>query len=264
MQDVTTHAQIRPVTPAAPGRPRLNAASAVLTALVFGLVTFLTAPDSPFRAVTPPPPPPPAPVVVQAVPKVLTEVRGQPGPRTVALTFDDGPDPTWTPRILDVLRSHGAVATFCQIGNVMAAHPETVAMVAAAGMRMCSHSRTHDESLSTRAESTVVAEIVDVRDRAEHVPGADVEYFRAPGGYWSPTMLTDAATRNLQPLGWSVDPRDWKRPGVDAIVAAVQKQVHPGAIVLLHDGGGNRSQTVAALERLLPWLSAQGYTFTFP
>lgn len=263
MQDLTRREPLQPATP--PARPRLNTASALLTALVFGFVTFLSAPDSPFRAVTPPPPPPPAAVVVRAVPSVLTEVRQDPpGGRQIALTFDDGPDATWTPRILDVLRRHGAVGTFCMIGNEMTRRPDVVTQVAAAGMRICSHSRTHDESLSTRPQATIDSEIVDVGNQLAGVPGADVRYFRAPGGFWSPTMLGDAASRDLQPLGWSVDPRDWKRPGTDAIVAAVQKQVHPGAIILMHDGGGNRSQTVAALDRLLPWLSAQGYTFAFP
>jgi peptidoglycan/xylan/chitin deacetylase (PgdA/CDA1 family) len=182
----------------------------------------------------------------------------------VALTFDDGPDPNWTPQILDVLRRHGAVATFCMVGSAMARHPQMVAAVAAAGMRICAHSRTHDERLATRPDATITSEILDVGNRAADVPGADVRYFRAPGGNWSPSILATAAGHDLQPLGWSVDPRDWTRPGADAVVATVRKHVHPGAIVLLHDGGGNRAQTVAALDRLLPWLTSQGYSFTFP
>ena len=72
----------------------------------------------------------------------------------------------------------------------------------------------------------------------------------------------------MQPLGWNVDPKDWERPGADAIVAAVQQQIRQqapdGAIVLMHDGGGPRDETVAALEQLIPWLAEQGYRFGFP
>ncbi|GAY12005.1 nodulation protein B [Pseudonocardia sp. N23] len=253
--------------PAFPSHPALTRTSAVVTALLFGMITFVSAPDSPFRTATPPPPPvAPAATGMAAVPQVVTEVRrlGTAGARTIALTFDDGPDPTWTPKILDVLARNGAVATFCMVGTQVERHPELVAQVTGAGMRLCSHSRTHDESLATRPEPAMVAEITDIRDRTAGVPGADVRYFRAPGGFWSPAMLGDAASRDLQPLGWSIDPRDWNRPGADAVVTTVQKNAHDGAIVLLHDGGGNRAQTVAALERLLPWLTSQGYTYVFP
>ncbi|WP_300007210.1 hypothetical protein [Pseudonocardia sp.] len=73
-----------------------------------------------------------------------------------------------------------------------------------------------------------------------------------------------AADSGMQPLGWSVDPRDWRRPGATAIVEAVQREVRPGAVILLHDWRGLRDQTVEALERLLPWLVERGNTFGFP
>jgi peptidoglycan/xylan/chitin deacetylase (PgdA/CDA1 family) len=94
--------------------------------------------------------------------------------------------------------------------------------------------------------------------------GVPVEWFRAPGGAWSPQIVELAATHGMQPLGWTVDPRDWARPGADAIVTFVQKEVRGGAIILLHDGGGPREQTVAALEQLIPWLADRGYRFGFP
>lgn len=244
-------------------RQRMDIPSLLLTTLVLGLAAYLAPPLT--LRLDPAPAPPPAPAVVRAVPVVLTHVRADgPGPPTVALTFDDGPDPTWTPQVLDVLRRHGAVATFCMVGSQMAKHPQLVAAVVAAGMRICSHSHSHDNGLAARSPAVIVSEILDVVDRAAGVPGADVRYFRAPGGNWSAEILGDAAAHDLQPLGWSVDPRDWKRPGTDAVVQAVQAHVGPGAVVLLHDGGGNRAQTVAALDRLLPWLAAQGYSFGFP
>jgi peptidoglycan/xylan/chitin deacetylase (PgdA/CDA1 family) len=182
----------------------------------------------------------------------------------VALTFDDGPDPRWTPQVLDLLAEHGAVATFCVVGEKAAKHPELVRRVVEAGMRLCDHSHTHDDQLPTRSVERMTEEILDTHRDLVDLAAVPVPYFRAPGGNWSDPMLQMAADAAMQPLGWSVDPRDWRKPGAAAIVAAVQDQVHPGAIVLLHDGGGQRGQTVAALEQLLPWLTAQGYAFGFP
>jgi peptidoglycan-N-acetylglucosamine deacetylase len=232
---------------------------------VFGLLAALLAPGAP------PPEPAPVPAVVAppapaftATTAVLNELEQPPGAKSVVLTFDDGPDPRWTPQVLDALARHGAVATFCLVGEEAAKHPELVRAITAAGMRLCDHSATHDERLTTRATDRMTGEVVDTQRALGDAGGAPVHYFRAPGGSWSPQLLDMAAGAGMQPLGWSVDPRDWKQPGADAIVAGVQQHVRPGSIVLLHDGGGRRGQTVAALDRLLPWLAQQGYAFAFP
>lgn len=234
-----------------------------LALLVFGLV----APLVPVNAA--PRPGPVAAAVVAAVgavpaapgrpvPRVLTEVVGAPSrARTVALTFDDGPDPRWTPQVLDLLARHRAVATFCLLGENATRHPELVTAIVEAGMRLCDHSRTHDIDPAAPGEGLARAELVELA-------GTGVPWFRAPGGAWSDALQSAAAAQGMRPLGWSVDSRDWTRPGTGAIVARVQQQMHPGAVVLLHDGGGRREQTVAALEQLLPWLTAQCYTTGFP
>ncbi|WP_344428011.1 polysaccharide deacetylase family protein [Pseudonocardia ailaonensis] len=243
---------------------------ALLAALVLGLVAPLGA-VGPHDPVTPaeevaaaqdaPPAAQPAPVS-SAKPVVLTDIPlAGPGDRRIALTFDDGPDPKWTPQVVNALVKYGAKGTFCMVGSQMEKNPEVVSVVVNAGMRICAHSRTHDEQLAKRDPATIEAEITDVGNR---VPGTPVTYFRAPGGNWDKQILDVSVAHAMQPLGWAVDPRDWSRPGTDAIVAAVQKQVKPGAVILLHDGGGTRSQTVEALEKLLPWLAAQGYTTDFP
>lgn len=215
---------------------------------------------------TPPPPPPDVPTPVAPVTStVLTEVADvAPGDRVVALTFDDGPDPRYTPRVLELLRAHGAVATFCVVGRQVDAHADLVRAIADAGMRLCDHSHSHDEALATRPPAQITGEIIGTRDAMWSATDVQVPYFRAPAGNWSPEVARVAAEGGMQPLGWTVDPRDWRRPGVDAIVATVQQKVRPGAVILLHDGGGNRDQTMAALEQLLPWLTAQGYRFVFP
>jgi peptidoglycan/xylan/chitin deacetylase (PgdA/CDA1 family) len=133
-------------------------------------------------------------------------------------------------------------------------------------MRLCDHTVSHDEDLAKRSEQRVTAEIsggwADLQVAAANdVP---VPYFRAPGGEWSDAMHTVAARQGMKALSWSVDSRDWTVPGTPQIVATVQQTVQPGAVVLLHDGGGKRAQTVEALGQLLPWLVAQGYQFDFP
>ncbi len=183
----------------------------------------------------------------------------------IALTVDDGPHPVWTPQVLALLERLQVPATFCVVGQQAARLPSLVADVVAAGHQVANHTHTH-RTLRTASAGTVAVEI----ERAQHAiataTGGAVEptLFRAPGGGWSPTVLGELAARSMRPLGWSVDPRDWSRPGAPAIVAAITTQVRPGSIILEHDGGGDRSQTVAALTEVLPRLLDQGYRFVLP
>ncbi len=187
------------------------------------------------------------------------------GGRTVALTFDDGPGPA-TGQILDLLAQYHAKATFCEIGQNAAANPAVVKRVLAAGHRLCDHSVHHPQPFAKLPHDKAVYEITAARDMIVQAggPGTQVSWFRAPGGGFNADNEQITASLGMSSLGWSVDPRDWSRPGVPAIVSTVQKQLKPGGVILMHDGGGDRSQTVAALKQQLPWLVAQGYTFDFP
>lgn len=187
--------------------------------------------------------------------------------RSVALTFDDGPNPVWTPEVLDVLSRHHAKATFCEIGPNARAHPDLVRRIVAAGHRLCDHSVHHDEAQSRKSQVYNQHEILDARDEIARAAGsgsAPLWYYRAPGGDFSPAIRAIAAGNGLRPLGWTVDSEDWRRPGTNAILATVNRELKPGSIVLMHDGGGDRSQTVRALAVLLDRLDAAGYTYTFP
>jgi peptidoglycan/xylan/chitin deacetylase (PgdA/CDA1 family) len=146
------------------------------------------------------------------------------------------------------------------------AHPDLVRDVVDAGMRLCNHTVRHDPRLSRRSVPAIEKEMLDASGALRDAAGDDVpiDYFRAPGGNWTPPLEKTAARHGMRPLGWSVDPRDWSRPGTDKIVAAVERNVRPGSVILLHDGGGRRDQTVAALARLLPKLADRGYRFDFP
>jgi len=256
--------------------------SIYLAALVFGLVApLLPMPPPPVppeaalpAAVAPEPPPAPPPVQVElaaphaVVPRVELLNR-LPDEHTVALTFDDGPDPRWTPQVLAVLQRHGAVATFCMVSGNAARYPALVKQVVDAGMRLCDHTRTHDEQLPDRAPEQIADEVVGAQDTLSAAAGgAPVEWYRAPGGNWSPEVAELSVDHGMQPLSWNIDPRDWTQPGAEEIVAAIRQQIHEqapdGPIVLMHDGGGPRGQTVEALEQLIPWLAEQGYKFGFP
>lgn len=94
--------------------------------------------------------------------------------------------------------------------------------------------------------------------------GARVYYYRAPGGAFTPASRALAAQNGMRPLGWNVDTKDFDRPGVSVIVDTVKDEIHNGPTILFHDGGGQRAQTVAALDKTLTWLKGQGYAFSFP
>ncbi|PXY30332.1 polysaccharide deacetylase [Prauserella coralliicola] len=203
----------------------------------------------------------------RATPVTAEVVRHTERPgRVVALTFDDGPDPVYTPQVLDLLSEHDAVATFCMLGSEARRHPELVQEVLARGMRLCDHTVSHDRDLRTHSEQRITAEIVGGWTDLQIAAGRDVPipYFRAPAGNWSERTSAVAARHGMRSLAWSVDSRDWTLPGAERIVTTVKEGVAPGAVVLLHDGGGEREQTVAALAELLPWLLAQGYELGFP
>ncbi|MFJ8389406.1 polysaccharide deacetylase family protein [Streptomyces sp. NPDC094438] len=186
--------------------------------------------------------------------------------KTVALTFDDGPDPRWTPQILALLAQHNAKATLCEIGPNAQRYPDLTKAIVAAGHRLCDHSVHHNEQQSKMPLDYNTHEIVDAKREITDAAGGGTKllYYRAPGGDFSPVIRGIAAQQGLRPLGWSVDSDDWQRPGVDSILNNINKDLKPGAVVLMHDGGGDRSQSVAALARLLDQLDAQGYTYTFP
>jgi peptidoglycan-N-acetylglucosamine deacetylase len=184
----------------------------------------------------------------------------------VALTFDDGPTPEYTPQVLDLLAQYGAKATFCTIGNQAVAYPDLMRRIIAEGHRLCDHTMTHDATVGFNAHDLMTSQLSTSRSTIAGVidPPATIDYFRAPEGAWTPALDQVAAETGMRPLGWSVDTLDWTQPGTAAIVASVQQGVHPGAVVLFHDGGGPRDQTIEAVRQLLPWLQEQGYQFVLP
>lgn len=193
--------------------------------------------------------------------------------KSVAITFDDGPDPEWTPRILDVLRSRGVPATFFVIGENAMDYPFLVRRLVDEGHEIGNHTFTHPNladvsSKGTRLELNATQRVI------EAYTGRSTRLFRAPYfGDAEPTTAEElvpaymAQQAGYTNVGLHVDPNDWQRPGVDAIVNTAVTQVeagtddHSAQIILLHDGGGNRAQTVAALPQIIDRLRAAGYKF---
>lgn len=202
------------------------------------------------------------------LPKQVTTERKASGMiRTVALTFDDGPDPKFTPAVLDILARHKVKATFFLIGAQVERNPELVQRIVAEGHEVGNHSFTHPDlgkiphrraDLEIRLTNLILASVTGRSTVLLRPP------FRADDTPQSVQDLAsiEAATRNgMHAITSTIDPRDWERPGADVIVDRVLSQVAAdgAGVVLLHDGGGDRSQTVRALDRILSGLEVAGF-----
>lgn len=195
--------------------------------------------------------------------------------KKLAITFDDGPDPTWTPKMLDVLKEKNVSATFFVIGLSANRWPELIRREYAEGNEIGNHTYSHPDWESPQLSPTQVRWELNLTERLiESIVGAKSLLFRPPYGIdHQPEFAEEVSHLPLaQDMGYiivgqKVDPNDWSQlsPGVplpaDQIVANVLKEAPKGNIILLHDGGGNRSQTVIALPKLIDALRAQGYEF---
>jgi peptidoglycan/xylan/chitin deacetylase (PgdA/CDA1 family) len=153
--------------------------------------------------------------------------------------------------VLSVLAKHHAMATFFVLGREVAAHPQLVGLERAAGHHVGNHTWDHP----------MLTQLTDARIRQEIVTGVKSRCFRPPYRDTNKVVEAIATSYHYHQILWDVDTNDWKKPGEAAIERAILRGARPGAIILMHDGGGNRSQTVAALDRALTKLSAQGYSF---
>lgn len=179
----------------------------------------------------------------------------------IALSFDDGPSPKFTPQILEVLNENDVRATFFAVGMRIEQFPD-VAKAIAAKHELANHSYSHPHwSNPTKVE--VQEEITKASDVMFQITGQKPWLFRPPEGFWNNTVIEAAKELNYQTVMWSwrTDPKDWANPGVYQIVQRVVKNASPGEIIIMHDCGGNRSQTVQALPLIIKELKAKGYHF---
>jgi peptidoglycan-N-acetylglucosamine deacetylase len=179
------------------------------------------------------------------------------GTSSVALTFDDGPS-AYTNQVLDLLAQYHIKATFCLIGKQVAGYAQQVRRIVAEGHTLCDHTWDHDLNLAKRPADQIRDEMQKTLDAIHAVvPDAPVKYFREPGGNWSAQTVSIAASLGMSSIHWSVDPQDWRRPAPGAISGNVISHTSAGGIVLMHDGGGDRSNTVTALRTILPNLAGR-------
>ncbi|WP_404392157.1 polysaccharide deacetylase family protein [Humibacillus xanthopallidus] len=213
--------------------------AALVTALA--LASTLTSPASPPTAAAPTAPP-----TVATVPVAYAG--------TVYLTFDDGPHPTWTPRVLSILRKYGVRGVFFQLGQNVSYYPSITRSLRSYGNLIGNHTWSHP-NLTTLSTTSVTWQL----NKMESALGYRPRCVRPPYGATNSRIASIIASRGQRQILWTVDPRDWSRPGTWTIVNRVLANVRPGSRILLHDGGGDRSQTVAALDILIPKLRARGY-----
>ncbi len=193
----------------------------------------------------------------------LHTAQGQP---ILYLTFDDGPSPVWTPQIVELLDRYDAKATFFVIGVHVRRAAASLRPVAEAGHTIANHTLSH-KSLAGRSQEDFTQELQATEEIVAAAVGDllpddfALAYLRPPGGGVDANTGPYAADLGYKVVGWDIDPKDWRRPGADAISSLVIQRAFPGAIVVLHDGGGGSQQTVAAVETILEELSGQGYVF---
>lgn len=183
----------------------------------------------------------------------------------IALTFDDGPNPFATPRILDTLRAEQVIATFFLLGPHVERWPEITRRVVDDGHAIGNHGYFH-RKLHTRGPSYVRADLTRGTEAIFEATGVRVNYFRAPHGYRSPWVTPIARELGQRTIGWTLGVWDSDMPGADVIARRAIDGTRPGTILLLHDGdgydpGGDRTQTAAALARIIRDLRSRGYEF---
>ncbi|MCC9710844.1 polysaccharide deacetylase family protein [Streptomyces sp. MNU76] len=196
---------------------------------------------------------------VRREPYLRVDGRG----RSMVLTFDDGPDPRFTPDILRILRRHDVRAMFFVCGEMAVQHQDLLREMADDGHAVGNHTWSHP-LLTTLSRSRVHTEMARTSEIIEKAYGEPPLWFRAPYGAWNRAAFRFGAELGMEPLGWTVDTLDWRRPGAHSIAQRVADGAGPGVVVLSHDAGGDRSQSVAALRDYLPELLDSGYRITVP
>ncbi|MFZ0369204.1 MAG: polysaccharide deacetylase family protein [Halobacillus sp.] len=189
--------------------------------------------------------------------------QGQIQDKIIALTFDDGPDQQYTPEILDILHKHQVKATFFLMGSRVAKYPDVTRRIVDDGHAIGNHTYWHP-NLAEADIHQMEWEINQTNNQIYQATGQTTQWFRAPYGALNEQQILNLGFLGYKGIGWSIDTEDWKGPGDQAITRQVIQNVHPGAIILMHNAGHwtqDLSGTVEALDELIPLLKRHGYQF---
>ncbi|MCO5051370.1 MAG: polysaccharide deacetylase family protein [Verrucomicrobiae bacterium] len=184
---------------------------------------------------------------------------GNPQRKQVALTFDDGPDPQSTPRLLEALQQHEIEAAFFAVGRKVVAAPALANQILRAGHLLENHSFAHSYATNLFPKRRLTADLEAAQRAIEKHTGTTPRYFRPPVGLSNPNTFRVAKALRLQVIGWSIRSLDTRQSDPNRIVRRVVRRLKPGAIILLHDGGIPADQLVATVKLLLAKLREQGY-----
>jgi peptidoglycan/xylan/chitin deacetylase (PgdA/CDA1 family)/GT2 family glycosyltransferase len=176
----------------------------------------------------------------------------------IALTFDDGPDPRYTPQVLSILRQYNVHATFFMLGERVEAYPSLVQQAYAEGNTIGNHSWNHP-NLTTLTADDVHTQLRNTSTAIRAATGVEPIFFRPPYGAYNYQIASQASSLGLTTVTWSVDTSDWQQPGSSAIVDTVLTHSQNGSVILMHDGGGERSQTIEALPTVIRKLQEKGF-----
>ncbi|SFF57138.1 polysaccharide deacetylase family sporulation protein PdaB [Halobacillus alkaliphilus] len=189
--------------------------------------------------------------------------QGQIEGKMIALTFDDGPDQQYTPEILDILNEHKVKATFFLMGSRVVKHPDVTKRIVNEGHAIGNHTYWHP-NLAEADIHQMEWEINHTNNQIYQATGKTTQWFRAPYGALNQQQVLSLGFLGYKGIGWSIDTEDWKGPGKKAITRQVINNVHPGAIILMHNAGHwtqDLSGTAESLDELIPLLKRNGYQF---
>ena len=191
-------------------------------------------------------------------------LKGATTDNRVALTFDDGPDPRFTPQILDLLKEYDVKATFFLMGARANAYPELVKRIKAEGHIIGNHAYWHPNLVEQADIATLEREVSDTEATLAGLIGYRTRLFRAPYGFLYEELVEKLRDMNYTVVGWSVDSLDWQEDPPEQITYNVISNIQPGAIILMHDGAewdGDRTNTIKSLRQIIPNLKKQGMKF---
>jgi peptidoglycan/xylan/chitin deacetylase (PgdA/CDA1 family) len=202
-------------------------------------------------------------ILQQRYPETVV-LRGAITDNRVALTFDDGPDPRFTPQVLDILKEYNVPATFFVMGARAEAYPDLVQRAAEEGHIIGNHTYWHPNLVEQGDVETLEREVSQTEDALANIIGYRTRLFRAPYGFLFNELVEKLAEMNYSIVGWDVDSLDWRELEAEDTAYNVLSNARPGAIILMHDGGdweSDRTSTVESLHQIIPTLQAQGIEF---